>query len=452
MTWPRKFFLTFLFFWMAPFQALAEGRIVVVEISGAINPVVAEFVTDEITDANRAGEELILIRMDTPGGLDSSMRRIIKGIQGSGVPVAAFVGPGGSRAASAGTFIAIASHIAAMAPGTNIGAAHPVNLMGGGGGEQATVMESKVVQDASAYIRSLAEKRGRNAHWAELAVTKSVSVSAEEAKKLNVIDLVAFNVQALALALEGREVVVDSQTVILATEGKEIVYHEMNKRQKILDVISNPNVAYILMMLGLFGLFFELSNPGLILPGVIGGVSMILALYAMQTLPINYAGLLLIVLGLVFFIAEINVMSFGLLAVGGVISVFLGSLMLIDSEDPVMRISKTVLFPTLGFFMVFSLGALYFAAKSQRRRAVSGVEGLIGARGVVKADLDRPGLGRPGLDRPGSVLIHGEVWNAESEGKIESGKAVIVDSVDGLKLKVKAASELEPPPDDGCSR
>ena len=434
MTWKQKFLSAFLFLCLMPFQAFAQGRIVVVEISGAINPVVAEFVTDEIKEANLAGEELILIRIDTPGGLDTSMRQIIKGIQSSRIPVATFVGPSGSRAASAGTFITIASHIAAMAPGTNIGAAHPVNLMGGGGGEQGKTMESKVVQDASAYIRSLAEKRGRNAHWAELAVTKSVSISAEEAKKLNVIDLVAFNLEALVLALHGREINVDSQTVTLATEGKEIVYHEMNKRQRILDTISNPNVAYILMMLGLVGLYFELSNPGLILPGIVGGISMILALYAMQTLPINYAGLLLIVLGMVLFIVEINVMSFGLLSAGGVIAILLGSLMLIDSEDPAMQISKTVLFPTLGVFISISLGLLYLATKSQRHRAVSGVEGLIGAEGIVKADLDPSG----------SVFIHGEIWNAESDEKIEAGKRVTVDAVEGLNLKVKSAPDLPP--------
>lgn len=435
MTRIQKTLLAFLFLCLMPFQAFAGGRIVVVEISGAINPVVAEFVTDEITEANLAGEELIVIRMDTPGGLDTSMRQIIKGIQNSRIPVATFVGPSGSRAASAGTFITIASHIAAMAPGTNIGAAHPVNLMGGGGdGKQTTTMESKIVQDASAYIRSLAEKRGRNAHWAELAVTKSVSISAEEAKKLAVIDLVAFNVEALVLALDGREVNVDSQTVTLMTAGKEIVYHAMDKRQQILDTISNPNVAYILMMLGLVGLYFEMSNPGLILPGVIGGISMILALYAMQTLPINYAGLMLIVLGLVLFIVEINVMSFGLLSAGGVISILLGSLMLIDSEDPAMQISKTVLLPTLGVFTLISLGILYLAAKSQKHRAISGMEGLIGAQGIVKADLDLSG----------SVLIHGEIWNAESDVKIGAGEKVIVDSVQGLKLNVKPASELPP--------
>lgn len=433
MNWTQKASLVFLVLFFMPLQAFAEGRIVVVEVSGAINPVVAEFVTDEITEANRAKEELIVIRMDTPGGLDTSMRQIIKGILNSTVPVATFVGPSGSRAASAGTFITIASHIAAMAPGTNIGAAHPVNLMGGGGKESST-MEAKIVQDASAYIRSLAEKRGRNAQWAELAVAKSVSISAEEATKLNVIDLIAANVEALVLALDGREIKIDSTSVTLKTVDREIVYHAMNQRQKILDTISNPNVAYILMMLGLVGLYFELSNPGLILPGVIGGISMILALYAMQTLPINYAGLMLIVLGLILFIVELNVMSFGLLSAGGVISILLGSLMLIDSDDPAMQISKTVLIPTLGVFIAVSLGILYLAAKSQRHRAISGAEGLIGAEGVVKAELNPAG----------SVLIHGEIWNAEGSGNISAGEKVIVSAVEGLKLKVKPAPNSSP--------
>ncbi len=433
----QKLSLAFFVILLLPFQAWAEDRIVVVEISGAINPVVAEFVTEEIQEANLAGEELIVIRMDTPGGLDTSMRQIIKGIQNSRIPVATFVAPSGSRAASAGTFITMASHIAAMSPGTNIGAASPVNLMGGGGeGEQAKTMKQKVTQDAAAYIRSLAEKRGRNAYWGELAVTKGVSISAEEAKKLNVIDLIANNVEALVLAVDEREVQVDSTTVTLKTKGKEIVYHEMNKRQQILDIISNPNVAYILMMLGLVGLYFELSNPGLILPGVIGGICMILALYAMQTLPVNYAGLLLIVLGLILFIAEINVMSYGLLSVGGTISILLGSIMLMDTEDPTMQISRAVLVPTMLFSVAFSLGILYFASKSQRHRPVSGVEGLIGSKGVVKAELNPEG----------SVLIHGEMWNAECEGPIAIGETVVVESVQGLKLKVKPLPNQQPRP------
>jgi len=261
-----------------PANAFGSEGIIVVKIEGAINPVVAEVGVNETRSANTSSEELIVIRMDTPGGLDTAMRKIIKAIQSSKIPVASFVSPGGSRAASAGTFITIASHIAAMEPGTNIGAAHPVNLMGGGTGGQAKVMEDKVVNDASAYIRSLAEKRGRNTHWAELSVRKSVSVSAEEAKRLNVIDLVAANLDSLVLALDKREVKLGGSIITLNTAEKNITFKEMNSRQRILDIIASPNVAYVLMMLGLVGLYFELSNPGLILPGVVGSVSLVLAL------------------------------------------------------------------------------------------------------------------------------------------------------------------------------
>ncbi len=411
--------------------AWAQDRIVVVEISGAINPVVAEFVSTEIRDANAAGDVLIVIRMDTPGGLDTSMRQIIKAIQSSKIPVATFVAPSGSRAASAGTFITIASHIAAMAPGTNIGAAHPVNLMGGGEeGQQdePSPMEEKILNDASAYIRSLAEARGRNAYWAEQAVRKSVSISAVEAKKLAVIDLLANNVEALVLAVDGREVkMIDEAKVTLATKGKPIVYHKMSPRENILDTISDPNIAYILMMIGLVGLYFELSNPGLILPGILGGISMILALYAMQTLPINYAGVLLILLGGILFIAEVNTPTFGLLSAGGVISISLGSLMLIDTDDPAMQISRSVLYPTLAITVLLALGTLYLATKSAQLKAVSGAEGLLGEIGVAKETLDPEG----------NVYVHGEIWSAVCDGTIEEGENVVVEEVDGLKLKVK---------------
>ncbi|MCH8157549.1 MAG: nodulation protein NfeD [Nitrospinae bacterium] len=428
MTILRQIFAALLFFMTCPLSAFALGEIIVVKVDGPINPVVAAFVTDEITQANANAAELIVIQMDTPGGLDTSMRQIIKGIQNSKVPVVSYVSPGGSRAASAGTFITIASHIAAMAPGTNIGAAHPVNLMGGGGeGEQARTMEAKIVNDASAYIRSLAEQRGRNIYWAELSVRESVSVSAEEAKRLNVIDLVAASLDALVLALDGREVKMNEESITLQTKGKQIVFREMNQRQRILDIISNPNVAYVLMMLGLVGLYLELSSPGLILPGVIGGISLILALYAMQTLPIDYAGLLLIGLGVILFIAEISVMSYGLLSVGGAVSIFLGSIMLIDSDDPAMQISRTVLYPTLGVTILLSAGIVYLASRSAGLRAITGLEGLIGETGVVKTELNPEG----------SVFVHGEVWNAKSDSPIPGGEKVVIESVEGLKIKVR---------------
>jgi len=423
----RKLLVIVLLLMVWPANAFGADGIIVVKIEGAINPVVAEFVANEIRSANTSSEELIVIRMDTPGGLDTSMRKIIKAIQSSKVPVASFVSPGGSRAASAGTFITIASHIAAMEPGTNIGAAHPVNLMGGGTGGQAKVMEDKVVNDASAYIRSLAEKRGRNTHWAELSVRKSVSVSAEEAKRLNVIDLVAANLDSLVLALDKREVKLGGSIITLNTAEKNITFKEMNSRQRILDIIASPNVAYVLMMLGLVGLYFELSNPGLILPGVVGSVSLVLALYAMQTLPINYAGLLLIILGVVLLIAEVNVMSYGLLAMSGAISIFLGSIMLIDSDDPAMQISKMILYPTLGMTFLFSIGSIYLAKKAHQLVTTTGMEGLLGEIGVVKETLNPEGR----------VLIHGEMWKAESDTVISAGEKVSVEAVKGLKIKVR---------------
>jgi len=427
----RKLLVIALLLMVWPANAFGSNSIIVIEVEGAINPVVAEFVTNEIRSANTSSEELIVIRMDTPGGLDASMRKIIKAIQSSKIPVASFVSPSGSRAASAGTFITIASHLAAMEPGTNIGAAHPVNLMGGGTGGQAKLMEEKVVNDASAYIRSLAEQRGRNAHWAELSVRKSVSVSAEEAKRLNVIDLVAANLDSLVLALDKREVKLRGSIITLNTAERNIAFKEMNSRQRVLDIIASPNVAYVLMILGLVGLYFELSNPGLILPGVVGSISLVLALYAMQTLPINYAGLLLIILGVVLLIAEVNVMSYGLLAMSGAISMFLGSIMLIDSDDPAMQISKMILYPTLGMTFLFSIGSIYLAKKAHQLVTTTGMEGLLGEIGVVKETLNPEGR----------VLIHGEMWKAESDTVISVGEKVSVEVVKGLKIQVRKVGE-----------
>jgi membrane-bound serine protease (ClpP class) len=423
----RKLFVVLLPLLVWSTNAFGAGRIIVIEVDGVINPVVAEFMVNEIHNANKFSEELIVIQMDTSGRLDPSMRKIIKAIQNSKIPVASFISPGGSRAESAGVFIAIASHITAMEPGTNIGAAHPVNLMGGGEGEQAKIIEDKVVNEASAYIRSLAEQRGRNTHWAELSVRKNVSVSAEEAKRLNVIDLLAANLDSLVLALDTREVKLGGNIITLNTAEKNIFFKEMNSRQKILNIIASPNVAYVLMMLGLVGLYLELSNPGLILPGVLGSLSLILALYAMQMLPINYSGLLLIFIGVILLIAEVSLMSYGLLALSGAISIFLGSIMLIDSEDPAMQISKIVLYPTLGMTFLVSIGSIYLAKKTHQLVTTTGMEGLLGDIGVVKEILNLEGR----------VLIHGEIWKAESDTVILVGEKVSVEVVKGLKIKVR---------------
>jgi len=418
-------------------KALASNGIIVVKIDGLISPSVAEFSINEIHGANASLEELIVIQLDTFGGLNTSMRKIIRAIQSSEIPVVSFISPGGSRVASAGTFIAIASHIIAMEPGTNIGAAYPMNFMVSDSGEQKEAIEDKVINDSSAYIRSLAKQRGRNEHWAELSVRKNVSISAEEAKRLNIIDLVVANLDSLILALDKREVNLKGNIVKLNTLKRNIIFKEMSFWQRILDIISSPNIFYILMMLGLVGLFLELSNPGLILPGVIGSTCLILALYAMQTLPINYLGLLLIILGGVFLIAELYVMNYGLLpisgfsSISGAISIILGSIMLIDSEDPTMQISKVTFYSTLGMTFLISIGSIYLAKKTHQLRTTTGIEGLLGEIGVVKETLNLEGR----------VLIHGETWKAESNTIISTGEEVSVEAVKGLKIKVKRANK-----------
>lgn len=423
--------LMFLFLSLFPASLFAQGDIVVLTINGVINPATAEYLVKGIQKAANNNEKLVIIQMDTPGGLDTSMRIIIKGILNSKVPVAVYVSPSGSRAASAGTFITYAGHVAAMAPGTNIGAAHPVNLMGGGKSDEH--MMAKVENDAVAYIKSIAEKRKRNAFWAELAVRKSVSISETEAKKLGVIDLVANNIDALILAIDGKEVTTESGTIKLDLKGADLKYDDMKLRYKILNALSNPNVAYILMLMGMAGLYFELSNPGLILPGVVGAISLILAFYAFQTLPINYAGLLLILLGIFLFIAEIKVVSYGLLSVGGVISMLLGSLMLMDSDVPYMRLSLNVIIPTVLTMGALAALVINLTIQSHKQKVVSGMEGMVGEVGIAQTDLDPEG----------QVFLHGEHWAGEfvqSDGsKISKGGKVIVENVVGLKLLVKKA-------------
>ena len=317
--------LVFLFAVFAPASRASPGEVYVARVDGVISPSTADFIAGAIHKAEQAQAQALVIEMDTPGGLDLSMRIIIKEMLRSPVPVIVYVSPGGARAASAGAFITIAAHVAAMAPGTNIGAAHPVQM---GGGEMDKVMAEKVENDAAAYIRSLAERRGRNATWAEEAVRKSVSITEKEAVKLKVIDLVADDLADLLAQVDGRTIETGAGQVTLATKAATTTEVEMSFRDKILQVISNPTIAYILLILGMAGIYFELSNPGAILPGVLGGICLILAFWAFQTLPISFAGLLLIIFGVLLFIAELQVVSHGVLTAGGIIAMFLGSLML----------------------------------------------------------------------------------------------------------------------------
>ncbi len=407
-----------------PAHTQEDRDVLVITVDGVISPVSAEFITENIQEANEMQAEAFVLELDTPGGLVDSTRDIVKAMLGSDTPVVVFVSPGGARAASAGTFITIAAHVAAMAPQTNIGAAHPV----GAGGKMDKTMAEKVENDMVAYIKSLAERRGRNTQWAEDAVRKSISSTEEEALKEGVIDLVTANLHTLLTDIDGMTVETVGGEKVLRTKGAQITRIEMDLRYRILNVISNPNVAYILMLLGFYGLFFELSNPGTIFPGVIGGICLILAFYAFQTLPINYAGLLLILLGIILFILEIQVTSFGALTIGGVISMTLGSIMLFRSPGPFLKLSLYTILPAVLVTALFFTVVIGLAYKAYRRRPSTGSEGLLGLEGTATTGVTA---------KEGMVKVHGELWRATSDEPIEKGQKIRVEAVDGLKLKVK---------------
>ncbi len=407
-------------------QAHAK-RADVVTIDGIINPAVAEFIARTINRSAAEGAECLIIRMDTPGGLDLSMRSIIKEMMSAGIPVIVYVGPSGARAASAGALITMAADIAAMAPGTNIGAAHPVSL---GGGTMEDDMAAKVENDAAAYAESIATKRNRNKEWAIKAVRESVSITENEALKLKVIDLIASDLDDLLRQIDGRKITTAAGVKIIETANIEVNEIEMGLREKVLDTLSNPNIAYILMIVGLLGLYFELSNPGAIFPGIIGGISLILAFFAFQTLPVNYAGILLIILALILFILEIKVTSFGMLTVGGVISLTLGSLMLFDSRAaPFARVSYDVLIPVVLITSVCCVLIVYLAIRAYSRKPTTGREGLTGEIGISKS----------AIDPEGKVYVHGEYWDASSDEAIPEGTPVKVVGVKDSKLKVRKA-------------
>jgi len=411
---------------LAPALAAAEaGFVARLDIDGVINPVTLRLVGVAIERAEAEGAQALLIQLDTPGGLERSMRGIVQRILNARIPVIVYVAPTGARAASAGVFITMAAHVAAMAPATNIGAASPVAL---GGGADKTMMK-KIENDAAAFIRSVALERGRNADWAEKAVRQAVSITEREAVRLRVVDLVADSVPDLLAKIDGRTVKTVAGTVTLATRGARVKAIEIGFRDRFLNVITDPNVAYILMMLGMLGLFFELSNPGVILPGVVGGISLILAFFAFQSLPINYAGLLLILFGIVLFIAEIKVVSHGVLAIGGTISMALGSMMLFETPELGFRVSWWVMLPTVGMtagVFVFALGA---GVRALYGRQLLGPSGFIGLRGTV----------RERVAPEGQVLVQGELWRAVAAGEaLEVGAEVRVVGVDGLTLRVEA--------------
>jgi membrane-bound serine protease (ClpP class) len=399
------------------------------KVAATINPTSAEFISAQIKLANQKGNPAILIQLDTPGGLDTSMREIVQAELNSAIPVIVYVAPQGARAASAGAIITLAADFAAMAPGTNIGAAHPVAI--GSGSQPDATMKDKVENDAAAYARSLAQQRGRNQEWAEKTVRQSVSISAEEALSLLVIDFIAENPTDLLQQLEGLTYLRNGKKLTLTTAGAALEIIEMNWRQQILNVLGNPNIAYLLMMLGILGIFFEISQPGVVLPGVIGAIAILLAFFALSTLPVNYVGVLLILLAVVLFILEVKVTSYGILSIGGIVAMAFGSLMLIDSSEPYLQISRAVIAATVAVSAGFFLLATWMVIRTQRRPITSGQEGMIGECGQVVETIDGKG----------QVFVHGEYWRARASEIIAAGEEVVVVALlDGLELEVTAKS------------
>lgn len=427
--------LALLMFSTAALQTEESNLVYRIQIAGVINPASSEFIETAIDEANENGASCLVIELDTPGGLMKSMNAIIKAILSSEVPVVVYVSPSGSHCASAGVFIMMAAHVAAMSPATNIGAAHPVNV--GGGADTSTVMMEKITNDAVSYIRSLAEKNGRNADWAEDAVVKSVSITERQALDEGVVDLIAQNFDSLLAAIDQRTVPTIIGTRTIHSNPAVIRIIERDWRFGLLDVLTDPNVAYMLMMLGMYGLFFEIYNPGMVVPGVFGGICIILALYSFHMLPVNYAGVALIALSLILFLLEIKIASHGVLSIGGVISLFLGSIMLIDSTQEMMEISLGVIIPVVGITAFFFLSIITIGIRAQRSKIASGLESMIGEIGTVTESIRKR--------RPGQILVHGEIWQAKSAHPVTKGKAVRVTKTEGMTLTVEPADGAAKP-------
>ncbi|MCD6235150.1 MAG: nodulation protein NfeD [Candidatus Neomarinimicrobiota bacterium] len=415
---------------------LYGGVIYNVHLDGIINPASSRYIENSLELAVKDSALCFILEMDTPGGLMTAMKDIIKTELNSPIPFIVYIAPSGAQAASAGVFITLASHYAAMAPGTNIGAAHPVPAGGGGGifGGQArdslNIMGKKTENDAVSYIRSLAEKTGRNAEWAEDAVRKSVSITANEAVALHVVDTVAANLKSLLNILRGKSFQVNEKTVTLPENlpDQKVIQREMSWTDRLLDAFSNPNIAYIFLMLGFYGLFFEITHPGSVFPGVLGVLFLLIAFFSFQMLPVNYAGIALILFGIILLILEVNIVSFGLLTIGGLAAMLIGSTMLIDSPDPLIQISKGIIYPVVILTALFIIVVVRLVVKAMKNRPITGFEGLISLKGTAETEISPLG---------GTVFVNGEIWKAVADETISKGTSIEVLEVNNMILKVK---------------
>lgn len=410
---------------MVLFLLLNVNDVIIADLDGVISPASSAYMLRVVGVAEKESASCVIFKIDTPGGLDASMRVITKRILNAGVPVVVYVAPGGARAASAGVFILYASHVAAMAPGTNTGAAHPVSM---GAEKMDSVMMGKVTNDAVAYLTALARERGRNEEWAEKAVRESASVDAETAQRLGVIEIIAADDGELIGLLEGRKVRIGGREHTLRTVDHPVRKVNMTLRERLLLLLTNPNIAYILLLIGIYGLFFELRSPGMIFPGVVGGISLILGFYALHVLPVNYAGLALILLSAILFVLEIYITSHGLLTIGGIAALVIGSLILFESEVPYLRISWEVIMLVVIIVAGFVIFLLALGIRAQYTKRATGSEGMIDKIGTARSDVGPAG---------GTVFVHGEYWNAVSEQKIAAGQKVRVVRAEGMVLRVE---------------
>lgn len=397
-----------------------------IAIDGSINPAVDDFIREGIARAKNNGARALIVQLDTPGGLLTSTRTIVKEMLGAQVPVMVWVGPSGAGAGSAGVFITLAAHVAAMAPGTNIGAAHPV---AGGGQEVKGVMGEKIENFTASFSESIAQKRGRNAEWAIQAVRKSVAITESEALKKNVIDIVARDIDDLLKQADGRKVDLDGKPQVLALKDAKVNRHEMSLKQKVLNILADPNIAYLLMMAGLLGLYMEFSHPGVVFPGVAGAICLLLALASFQLLPLNYTGLTLIALGIGLLVSEMFVPSFGVLGVGGIIALAIGSLLLFDTESSDLIVDKKIVFTAVGTVGAIMLALSYLVFRTQQTKPTMGMNALIGEIGEVRSELAPAG----------KIFVHGEYWNAQADTPIAVATKVEVIGYDGMTLKVRRA-------------